>query len=107
MGLILKKGLPEDTILNVNIPNTDKIKGVKFTKLGKRIYDDVIIKKMDPRGKPYYWIGGTKHSWRGNKETDFHTVENNTISITPLHLDMTNYKLLKQIKNLKIKTKNE
>jgi 5'-nucleotidase len=99
VGCVLKKGLPEDTILNINIPNTDKIKGVKFTKLGKRIYNDVMIKKMDPRGKPYYWIGGTEHGWKGNSDTDFYAIENNNISITPLHIDMTNYKLLKKIKN--------
>lgn len=102
---ILRNGLPEDTILNVNIPDTsaDKIKGIKFTKLGKRIYNDVMIKKLDPRGKPYYWIGGNKHSWTGDKNTDFYAVNNNMISITPLHLDMTNYKAFKKLKNVNLK----
>lgn len=103
--LIFKNGISSDTILNINIPNVskDSIKGIKFTKLGKRIYNDVMIKKIDPRGKPYYWIGGTEHTWVGDKETDFFTVNNNMISITPLHLDMTNYRVLRKFKKWNMK----
>jgi len=85
---ILEKGLPDDVLLNVNIPTT--FNGTyEITELGRRSYREVIIEKVDPRGKPYYWIGGQVDSWRGSKSCDFAAVERGSVSVTPLHLDMT------------------
>ncbi|RMF83546.1 MAG: 5'/3'-nucleotidase SurE [Nitrospinota bacterium] len=91
--LILERGLPEDTLLNVNVPpgSWESIRGVKVTRQGKRIYGDVVIEKTDPRGKKYYWIGGSKPGWVENESADFHAIAQRYISITPLHLDLTNY----------------
>lgn len=96
---ILKKGLPKDTLLNVNVPNVreGELKGYRVTRQGKRIYGDVIVEKVDPRGKKYYWIGGDELRWEGGKDTDFDAIANNYISITPVHLDMTNYPSFKEL----------
>ena len=99
---ILKKGLPKDTLLNVNVPGSANVKGYKATKQGKRIYGDAIVEKVDPRGKKYYWIGGDMLRWEGGKDTDFEAIANNLISITPIHLDMTNYVSFKELHNWKL-----
>jgi 5'-nucleotidase len=96
---IYKQGLPDDTLLNVNVPNKplDEIKGVKITKQGKRIYNDTIIEKVDPRKKNYYWIGGNHIQWIIEEGTDYQAIQNDEISITPLHLDMTNHKAYSEL----------
>jgi 5'-nucleotidase len=98
---VLEKGLPEGTLLNVNVPSLppEEIKGVKITKLGKRIYRDAVIKKKDPRGKDYYWIGGKTPIWCVGEETDFSAIEDNMVSVTPLHLDLTDYKSLDALRS--------
>lgn len=90
---VLKSGLPKDTFLNVNIPKLDKekIKGIKFTHQGRRIYRDSIRDHYDLKGKKHYWIGGGKASWNDGNDTDFMAVESGYVSITPLQLDLTNY----------------
>ncbi|MBI5683287.1 MAG: 5'/3'-nucleotidase SurE [Deltaproteobacteria bacterium] len=102
--LVLKNGLPKDTLLNVNIPDIRdrEIKTYRITKLGKRVYGDAIVEKTDPRGKKYYWIGGDNMKWTGGKDTDFEAIANGYISITPIHLDMTNYSAFKEIHGWKI-----
>ncbi len=95
---VFDNGLPEDTLLNVNIPHTLKIHGVKITKQGKLIYDNSIQELADPRGRKYYWIGGGMPQWESSENTDFEAVQNGYISITPVHLDLTNYTVLKYIK---------
>jgi len=90
-------GLPPDTLLNVNVPDLPPaaIKGMRVTCLGRRIFDsNNVIKKQDPRGKTYYWIGGNRIAWEERKDTDQEAVENGMISVTPVHLDLTNYTAL-------------
>jgi 5'-nucleotidase len=98
---VLERGLPSGTLLNVNVPSSspDQIKGVKVTKMGKRIYQDAVIKKTDPRGKDYYWIGGNPPIWYPGDETDFDAVEAGMISVTPLQLDLTDYKSLDLVRS--------
>ena len=98
-GKIFKNGLPKDTLLNINVPDVAKkdIKGVKFTKQGKKTYSDAIVEKVDPRGKKYYWIGGSKIDIKHDDDTDLMAVSENYISITPLHLDLTNYSSFKEL----------
>lgn len=98
--IILKRGLPRDTFLNVNVPNLlmEEIKGVRITCQGKRLYDATnIIEKVDPRGKKYYWIGGNRLSWEKKENTDFEAVSEGMISVTPLHLDLTNYSAIEEL----------
>lgn len=99
---ILKSGLPKDTLLNVNVPQVIKVKGHRITRQGKRFFSDAVVEKVDPRGKKYYWIGGDMQRWEGGKDTDFHCVHNGCISITPLHLDLTNYASIKELQGWKI-----
>jgi 5'-nucleotidase len=87
---LLKNGLPKKTLLNINIPK-NKIKGIKVTRMGKRIYKDMAIKNNHPTGEITYMIDG-ELSWEIEPQTDFEAIENGYISITPLHLDMTNYR---------------
>lgn len=100
ISFILENPLPEDTLLNVNVPNVDErdIKGVKFTRQGKRVYDNAIHETYDPWGRKHYWIGGGTPSWSSDNDTDITAITENYISITPLHLDLTNYEALRFIK---------
>jgi 5'-nucleotidase len=100
---VLKKGLPKDTFLNVNVPPNRKSRNkFKVTRLGRRIYRDVVVEKIDPRGKKYFWIAGQAIVSEGGKDSDFSAIEKGYISITPLHLDWTNYKTIEEMKRWKI-----
>jgi len=100
---VLDKGLPYDTLLNINIPGTEKIKGVKVTKQGKRVYDNSIQELRDPRGKECFWIGGGIPQWEAGGNTDLEAVNSGYISVTPVHLDLTNYDALNYLtENLQI-----
>jgi len=92
--LVISKGMNSRTLLNVNVPNLpqDNVRSVKITKLGKRLYKDLIVEKTDPRGKTYYWIGGNEPSWKPGENTDFSAIQAGMVSVTPLHLDLTDYK---------------
>lgn len=98
---MLKDGLPPDTLLNVNVPAMRRFKGTLITKLGKRVYSGAIVEKTDPRGKKYYWIGGDMERWDGGKDSDFHAVDRGYVSITPLHLDLTNYSSIEKLRGWK------
>jgi 5'-nucleotidase len=95
-NIILEKGLPKDTLLNVNVPNTtlESIGGVAFTRRGRRLYDDAIKETYDPWGRKHYWIGGGTPSFDAGEDTDSAAISVNKISITPMHLDPTNYDAL-------------
>lgn len=83
--------LPEDTILNVNVPYLPlaEIKGFKITRQGLRIYRDALLRRLDPRGKPYYWIGGEAPTGVEEPGTDYGSLAAGYVSITPLQLDLT------------------
>ena len=93
--------LSPKTILNINIPPLplEEIQGFKVTKLGHRVYSDFIVEKKDPRGKPYFWIGGQVPEWSEGGETDFDAIKAGYVSITPLNVDMTNYSYFPKIEN--------
>ena len=98
--IILAKGLPRDTLLNVNVPNTpaDRIEGVLFTRRGRRLYEDAIKETHDPWGRKHYWIGGGTPSFDAGEDTDSAAISVNKVSITPMHLDPTNYEALKLLR---------
>jgi 5'-nucleotidase len=102
---ILKSGLPKDTLLNINVPNIEEeeIKSYKITQQGRWVHNGSgVVEKVDPRGKKYYWIGSGKLIFEKRKETDFEAVSNSYISITPLHLDLTNYSSIQQLKKWRL-----
>jgi 5'-nucleotidase len=93
---IIGHGMQRGTLLNVNLPHRrwNEIQGVRITRLGTRVYQDSLIEKTDPRGRAYYWIGGLEPVWKREEGTDFQAIEEGYISVTPLSLDLTDYKTL-------------
>jgi 5'-nucleotidase len=94
---ILDNGLPHDTLLNVNLPPGRPL-GVKLTRLGVRRYTEGVIEETDPRGRRIYWIGGGQPVWEPIPDTDFHEVASGYVSVTPLHLDMTDGSSLQRMR---------
>ena len=90
----LNLGVPEECLLNVNIPNPDiaPIKGVRITKLGSRAYDNLIRAEAAGKGETVYTIGGEDPVWRDDDGSDISAVRTGYVSVTPLHLDLTHYK---------------
>jgi 5'-nucleotidase len=97
---VIDNGLPASTFLNVNIPNIpwNEVKGIELTRLGRRVYQDELVSRKDPRGRPYYWIGGLPPKGIADHGTDIWALENGLISITPLNLDMTDHRLIEDLK---------
>lgn len=95
-GKILENGLPGDTFLNVNVPSGG-VSGVSLTRQGKRRYGDAVIRKEDPRGRSYYWIGGGDLGFEDIPGTDCHALHSGKISVTPLHINLTNDESLKTL----------
>lgn len=96
---ILKRGMPSGVFLNVNVPHVpwEEIRGVAITRLGERQYHDRLIKRLDPYGREYYWIGGDPPTWVKAEGTDFHALEENKISVTPLGQDMTQFHAIPEL----------
>jgi 5'-nucleotidase len=87
---LLSATLRPDLLLNVNLP-AGELQGLSFTRLGKRVYQQVVVEKEDPRGRKYYWIAGTPE-WQSESGTDHEAVASGRVSVTPLHLDLTDYR---------------
>jgi 5'-nucleotidase len=98
--LLVIERFPADTLLNVNLPPRPaaEVQGVRVTTLGKRIYSESLTKMKDPWGRDIWWIGGGQLSWSGREDSDFQAVEDGFISVTPLHVDITNYRLLETVR---------
>lgn len=97
---LMQHKLPPYTLLNVNVPGLpeEQIKGIRVSRQGLRIYHDVLVAREDPRGRPYYWIGGEAPSGVAESGTDFGDLAEGYISITPIQLDLTAYALIDEIK---------
>jgi 5'-nucleotidase len=97
---ILEHGLSPGELINVNVPavEPEECAGIEVTRLGKRVYQDQLIQRVDPRGIPYFWIGGPPPSGLAVPGTDFHAVVNRRIAVTPIHLDLTGRRLLRRLK---------
>jgi len=99
--ILAVKDFPKETLLNINlppIPGTD-IKGIRVTTLGKRVFSESITETKDPWGRKMYWIGGGQITWSGGSDSDFQAVADGYVSVTPLHVDLTNYKLLEDVRS--------
>jgi 5'-nucleotidase len=90
---VLERGMPDDAVLNVNVPLAP-LRGVRVTRLGRRIYTEGVIERLDPSGRQYFWIGGSPPTWTADERSDHHAVTSGCISVTPLHLDMTHDRLM-------------
>jgi 5'-nucleotidase len=96
--LALQKGVPADTLLNVNIPNKKEVKGVRITRQGRKVWLNGIQETKDPWGNTFYWIGGGEPSYDTSTDTDVYAISNDLLSITPIHLDKTNHEGIFQMK---------
>lgn len=92
---------PKETLLNINLPAIpgDEIRGIRVTTLGRRVFSESLMETKDPWGRRMYWIGGGQISWSGGEASDFHAVQDGYISVTPLHVDLTNYDLLEDVRS--------
>jgi 5'-nucleotidase len=99
---LLRFPLEANQLLNVNVPNLppEQIRGVRVTRLGSRQYHDAVVRQQDPRGRDYFWIGGTGPEWSRDERSDAFAIEEGFISVTPLRLDMTDYKAIVDLENL-------
>lgn len=94
---VLRHGLPAGNLLNINVP-AGETRGVRVTRLGRRMYRDALIERTDPRGEKYYWIGGDPPVGVLDEGTDVWAVANGYVSVCPLTLDLTDHRLLEQLK---------
>jgi 5'-nucleotidase len=102
---VVKRGLPRHTLLNVNCPDLPMadIAGVMVTRQGTRIYHDEVVTRQDPQGRPYHWIGGDPPTGVKDEEgTDIWALSEGYISVTPLHMDMTNHAFAGELKDWKL-----
>jgi 5'-nucleotidase len=97
--------LPREFLLNVNFPAGIPL-GARVTRLGKRVYRQSVIEKEDPRGRKYYWIAGTPE-WQDDPGTDHEAVRSGWVSLTPLHLDLTDYKNFELVQKLDLQVPTE
>jgi len=97
--IVTVESFPADTLLNINLPPIpgDEIRGIRVTTLGNRVYAGSLLRTNDPWGREVFWIGGGQISWTGREDSDFMAVRNGYISVTPLHVDLTNYALLEAV----------
>lgn len=93
---VLHDGLPKGILLNVNVPclPQEKIRGIQVTRQGLRIYNDALVKRLDPRSRPYYWIGGEAPTGVEEDGTDYGAIMSGHVSVTPIQLDLTAYTFL-------------
>jgi 5'-nucleotidase len=99
--IVRVRDFPRETLLNVNLPPVpgDQVRGIKVTTLGSRVYSESLMETRDPWGRRMYWIGGGQISWSGRQDSDFMAVRDGFISVTPLHVDLTNYRLLEEVQS--------
>jgi len=93
-------GIDKNTLVNVNIPAVPKeeIKGIRITRLGSRRYENMFEQHVDPRGRTFYWLGGDVIEEEQEPDSDVAAVNANYVSVTPIHFDLTDYRLIKQFK---------
>lgn len=94
---VLVDGLPAGAILNVNVP-VGEVRGARFTHQGIKLAELRIQDGVDPRGKDYFWIGEQIVSWKQDHGCDYEAIAEGLVSITPLRIDMTDYRLLEQFR---------
>ena len=99
-GRVLANGLGADVLLNINVPNVPRrdIAGVEITRAGHRVYKDVLEELEDSQGRSYYLIGGDFPGGIAEEGTDYNAILHNCISVTPIHLDLTNHRLIKTLR---------
>lgn len=103
-SMVLKKGLPSGTLLNVNVPPIPEkeIKGIKVTRQSNAKWHDWFEARRDPTNKEYFWLTGRLVDKEKQQDTDLYAVENKYVSVTPIHYDLTDYEMLDQLRKWKM-----
>jgi len=98
-ALVLKKGLPDGTLLNVNVPAVPEreIAGVRLTRQGKTRFDDEFDVRRDPNNKEYFWLKGDLEILDHSKATDQIAIMERYVSVTPIQYDLTDYRFLRKM----------
>ena len=93
------RDFPADTILNINLPDrpASEVRGLKITRLGSRFFSESLTRMQDPWGREIFWIGGGTVTWTGGEDSDHRAVAEGYVSLTPLHMDLTNYDLIETV----------
>ena len=93
------RDFPADTILNINLPDrpASEVRGLKITRLGSRYFSESLTRMKDPWGREIFWIGGGTVTWTGGEDSDHRAVAEGYVSLTPLHMDLTNYDLIETV----------
>jgi 5'-nucleotidase len=96
---VIANGLPAETLLNVNVPflKAEEIRGFRITRQGLRVYHSRLDERVDPRGRPYYWIGGDAPTGVPESGTDVGALADGYVSVTPLQLDLTAYRAISDL----------
>jgi 5'-nucleotidase len=105
VATLLADPLDRRLLLNVNLPARE-VAGVEFARLGRRVYRQVVVEKEDPRGRRYFWIAGTPE-WSRDAGTDHDALERGLASVTPLHLDLTDYRALGGLGDLALRLERQ
>jgi 5'-nucleotidase len=97
---VVSQSIPEATLLNINLPPVpaSEVKGIKVTSLGSRYFSESLTRMKDPWGREIFWVGGGTITWTGGIESDHSAVHDGYVSVTPLHMDLTNYDLLETVR---------
>ena len=95
---------PRNTLLNINLPRmpASEVKGLRVTRLGSRYFSDSLTRMKDPWGREIMWIGGGTITWTGGEDADHAAVAEGYISVTPLHMDLTNYSLIETVRGWRL-----
>ncbi len=99
---LLKAGWPKNTLINVNFPDCPpaSVKGIKVCPQGKRLVSVALSERVDPKGRPYFWIGGERENRSDEPGVDIDLLEANYITVTPLGMDLTDYKTMEKLRRL-------
>lgn len=99
---LMRTGWPKNTLINVNFPDCapNKVRGVKICPQGKRLVNVALSERVDPKGRPYYWIGGERQNTADKPDVDIVFLEKGYITVTPLCLDLTDYKTIDSLRTV-------
>lgn len=104
VSAIAKKRLPRGVLLNVNVPNVAlaQVRGMKVCRLGFNNWAEKVQERLDPRGRPYYWIGGTRQGHDDIADSDVNAIGEKLVAVTPIHYDLTDYRSLAAARGIAI-----
>ena len=104
-AVLSKSGMPKGVLLNVNVPSrpVSQLKGIKVCRLGYTPWANHVDMRQDPRGRPYYWIGGDRQGAAAIDDSDTQAVHQGYVSVTPVHYDLTDHRSFAYIRDLPFK----